>query len=67
MMCQCRCQPADVFNDVLPKLGWGAQEASEQQGQPADAGFAQKMSTNLMTWVHCWNSEADLDQLDRGK
>lgn len=56
-----------MFNDVLPKLGWGAQEASEQQGQPADAGFAQKMSTNLMTWVHCWNSEADLDQLDRGK
>jgi hypothetical protein len=33
----------------------------------ADADFAERMSTNLMTWVHCWSSEADLDQLNRGK
>jgi hypothetical protein len=27
---RCRCQPADIFGDVLPKLGVGAQVASEQ-------------------------------------
>lgn len=25
-----RCQPADIFADVLPKLGWGAQDASQK-------------------------------------
>jgi hypothetical protein len=24
----CRCQPADIFADVLPKLGFGAQDAA---------------------------------------
>jgi hypothetical protein len=32
----------------------------------ADADFAERMSTSLMTWVHCWSSDADLDQLNRG-
>lgn len=25
-----RCQPADVFGDVLPKLGWGTAEEVEK-------------------------------------
>eukprot|EP00879_Flechtneria_rotunda_P002560 GHRR01002759.1.p1 GENE.GHRR01002759.1~~GHRR01002759.1.p1 ORF type:complete len:340 (+),score=136.86 GHRR01002759.1:341-1360(+) len=57
-----KCQPADVFGDVLPKLGWGAQEASQQKVDDPD--FAAKQKNNLMTWVHCWSSDADLDQLN---
>jgi hypothetical protein len=32
-----------------------------------DADFAGRMSNSLMTWVHCWSSDADLDQLDKGE
>jgi hypothetical protein len=61
-----RCQPADVFGDVLPKLGWGAaEEAKKDTDDAVSSDYAHTMSNNLMTWVHCWNSDADLDQLDR--
>ncbi|WIA21418.1 hypothetical protein OEZ85_000632 [Tetradesmus obliquus] len=60
-----KCQPADVFGDVLPKLGWGAQQASEQNPPVADAEFAERMSSSLKTWVQCWSSDADLDQLNK--
>jgi hypothetical protein len=32
-----------------------------------DADFAGRMSNSLMTWVHCWSSDAHLDQLDKGE
>lgn len=29
LLCQCcRCQPVDIYADVLSKLGWGAQDAA---------------------------------------
>lgn len=61
-----KCQPADIFGDVLPKLGWGAaEEAKEDKDDSSSSDYAHMMSNNLMAWVHCWNSEADLDQLDK--
>jgi hypothetical protein len=32
-----------------------------------DADFAGRMSNSLMTWVHCWSSDTDLDQLNKGE
>eukprot|EP00775_Hariotina_reticulata_P007414 gene7414-7623_t len=57
-----KCQPADVFADVLPKLGRGAQAASEKPIDEPD--FAGRMRNSLMTWVHCWSSDTDVEQLD---
>jgi hypothetical protein len=36
--------------------------------QPIDEpDLAGRMRNNLMTWVHCWSSDTDLEQLDNGK